>query len=122
MSTADLHTSDADGIVTAVLSGEIDMSNASELESTITKATPNEMLGVVLDLTSVAYLDSSGIHLLYKLRESLRMRGQQLRLVIPADSPARDALRLAGVEQHMEIVEAVPEALELVRAQRPQPT
>lgn len=115
MTLADLHFSERDRIVVAVVSGEIDMSNSEELALAITQATPNEAMGVALDLSAVVYLDSAGIHLIYRLRESLRTRGQTLRLVIPSDSPVRDALRLAGVESHMEILPTLDEAVAELR-------
>ena len=54
----------ADEIVVGFLSGEIDLSNAKELESQIENAVPNSALGMVLDLSELRYLDSSGIRLL----------------------------------------------------------
>lgn len=115
MSLADLEVSNDHRIVTATVKGEIDMSNARELSSAITSATPNDALGVALDLTSVAYLDSAGIHLLYGLRDSLRSRGQALRLVIPWDSPVNDALRLAGVEGQIGVAATREDALRALR-------
>jgi anti-anti-sigma regulatory factor len=62
-------------------------------------------------MSRVDYLDSAGIHLIYRLRENLRARGQQLMLAIPADSPVQDSLRLAGVTQYLPIAASVDEAL-----------
>jgi anti-anti-sigma factor len=66
---------------------------------------------VVLDLGAVDYLDSAGIHLIYRLRENLRARGQTLIVAIPAESPVQDSLRLAGVTRHLPITSSVDEAL-----------
>jgi anti-anti-sigma factor len=107
---ADLEITHQGGVVLVRLTGEIDMSNAGEVSGAIAQGTPNDALGVVLDLSAVEYLDSAGIHLLYRLRESLRARGQALKLVIPADSPVNSALRLAGVEGQIEISHTVDEA------------
>jgi anti-sigma B factor antagonist len=119
MMLADLELSDRAGIVTARIRGEVDMSNASELAAAITRATPNDALGLALDLTEVGYVDSAGIHLLYRLRENLRSRGQTLRLVVPDQSPVADALRLAGVEGLMEVVPTLDEALQSLRPAEP---
>lgn len=115
MRLADLQISVQDGAVTARLSGEIDMSNAAELAAAITRMTPNDALGLALDLTDVDYLDSAGVHLMYRLRESLQARGQALRLVIPDSSLVADAMRLAGVTDHIETAATLDEALEAVR-------
>ena len=112
MRLADVHISIHDDAVVARLIGEIDISNAGELRTAVTDATPNDALGVVLDLTGVDYIDSAGIQLLYRLRESLRVRGQALRLVIPRDSRVAHTLQLAGIERTVDVVEAVDEGLE----------
>lgn len=73
------------------------MSSARDLSSAVATAATNDVIGVVLDLTDVDYLDSAGIHLIFRLREALQARGQELRLVIPDLSPVNDVLRLAGI-------------------------
>ena len=98
-------------VLVSTVTGEVDLSNATQICDAIGEATPNSALGVVLDLSQVDYLDSAGIHLIYRLRQNLRARGQQLMLVIPADSPVQDSLRLAGVTQHLPIAPSVDEAL-----------
>lgn len=97
--------------VVAKVTGEVDLSNATQLCDAIGEATPNTALGVVLDMVAVDYLDSAGIHLIYRLRENLRARGQKLMLAIPADSPVQDSLRLAGVTRALPIAESVQDAL-----------
>lgn len=111
MNIADVQFADHDRVVVARLTGEIDLSNAQSIESAITEATPNQALAVILDVSALDYLDSAGIHLIYMLREKLRARGQALRLVIPAESPANDALRLAGVSAVVDTAETLEAAL-----------
>ncbi|MGI8616370.1 MAG: STAS domain-containing protein, partial [Actinomycetota bacterium] len=64
-----------DDIVIGVLTGEVDLSNATELEGLITEAVPNNVVGVVLDLSGVTYIDSAGVRLLLSLAGRLRWRG-----------------------------------------------
>ncbi len=85
------------GIVYVSLSGDVDLSNVPEVRRQIGAAVSNQALGLVLDLSEVDYLDSAGMHLVHSLRADLRRHGQQLALVIPADSVINDALRLAGI-------------------------
>jgi anti-sigma B factor antagonist len=109
---ADIRFSDHDRVAVARLMGEIDLSNADSIESAITESTPNRALALILDVSALDYLDSAGIHLVYRLREKLQARGQSLRLVIPAESPANDALRLAGIAQVVDTAPTLEEALE----------
>jgi anti-anti-sigma factor len=113
---ADIQLSFRDRILIARVTGEVDRSNAGELRNAIVEATPNDAFGVVLDLSDVDYLDSAGIHLLYRLGESLRNRGQTLRIVVPPQSPTADALRLAGIRRHVDVVEELDEGVRAVAA------
>jgi anti-anti-sigma factor len=114
MSLADVQITLAPGALIAHVSGEVDMSNAEDVGATVVGATPNEADGVILDLTSVEYLDSAGIYVIYGMRASLQARGQVLILVIPPTSPVHDSLRLAGAERSGEVADSVDEALRML--------
>ncbi len=111
MRLADLQLLEAGRVVIARLGGELDLSNTGNIGGELSERIPNGALGLVLDLSALEYLDSAGIHLIYDLREKLRARGQGLQLVIPADSPAQDALRLAGVSGHVATSETIEDAV-----------
>jgi anti-anti-sigma factor len=119
MSLGDVTFSDHDGVQVARLTGEIDLSNADSIGDAIAETTPNRMLGLVLDLSQLHYLDSAGIHLIYSLRERLRARGQSLGLVVPPGSASNDALRLAGVTLHVPISQTLQGALQQTGLQQP---
>lgn len=112
MRLGDVTFSDQDGVQVAQLSGEVDLSNSDSIGNAIAETMPNHMLGLILDLTQLRYLDSAGIHLIYRLRERLRARGQSLALVVPTGSPSNDALRLAGVTLHVPISQTLQGALQ----------
>ena len=86
-----------DGVAVATLEGEIDGSNAAELRLALSERLPSASSGLVLDLSQVTYLDSSGIHLLFDLGRRLAARRQALRLVVPAGAPMRRVLELCAV-------------------------
>lgn len=119
MRLADLDYGMDDGVVVARLRGEIDMSNAEALRQELSTLTPNEALGLVLDLSEVDYLDSAGIQLVYRLRDDLVTRGQKFRLVIPDGSPVVDALRLAGLDLGADAAPTVEEARRGLSASAP---
>jgi anti-anti-sigma factor len=98
-------------VLVARLTGEVDLSNARGIEEAIAVATPNTAAAVIIDLSELDYLDSAGIQLLYQLREHLQARGQEMTLVLPADSAAADALRLAGVMDQLEVSDTLEHAL-----------
>jgi len=86
-----------DRVVYATVAGDIDMSNVQQIREALGRATTNQALGLVLDLSDVDYLDSAGIHLIHTLGSHLQSHGQKLAFVIPPDSVINDALRLAGL-------------------------
>ena len=89
---------DRDGIVVAAVEGEIDSSNAAELRLALSERLPSSSSSLVLDLSDVTYLDSSGIHLLFDLGRRLAARRQSMRLVVPPQAPMRRVLELCAVD------------------------
>jgi anti-sigma B factor antagonist len=111
MRLADISTELLDGVLVARLEGELDMSNAAELGSVITGRMTNDALGLVLDFTKVSYMDSTGVNVLFQLRESLARRGQELRLVLPADSPIGKVISIVGLPEVIGVTATLDEAL-----------
>src|SRR5688572_32532832 len=82
----------------AMVEGEIDLSNAPELLVELSAAVPNGARGLLLDLTGLEFLDSSGVHMLYNVADRLSTRQQRFAVVIEPDAPPRRAIELSGVE------------------------
>jgi anti-sigma B factor antagonist len=95
---ADLDVESRDDLVVAHVAGEIDSSNATELRIAILDALSNSVRAVVLDLTSVSYLDSTAIALIFDLARGLESRRQGLRLSVAGDGPARRVLELCRID------------------------
>ena len=92
-----------DGIVVANLTGEIDLSNATEITDALLDGVPNEALGLVIDLSEVSYIDSAGVRMLAELDHRLGWRTQVLRVVAPEASRSRRVLEIAGLERVLSI-------------------
>ena len=82
---------------TVSLTGEIDLSNVDELAAGLYAAVDNACHGLVLDLSGVTYLDSTGLRLLYRLMRQLEERQQQLRVVIGPGTPVHGVLVMGGL-------------------------
>lgn len=100
-----------DGVLVASVEGEIDSSNAAELRLALSERLPNASAGLVLDLSEVTYLDSSGVHLMFDLGRRLAARRQSLRLVVPPTAVMRRVLELCAVESVVPIDDAVEPAV-----------
>jgi anti-anti-sigma factor len=93
------------------ISGEVDLSNARSLFDTVAASTPDDTSLVVLDLSATTYLDSAGIAGLFRLAERLRIRRQDLRLVVPPGSPIRPVLRLTHLDHVIQVDDALADTL-----------
>ena len=65
------------------------MTNAAQVREQLSTAVTRQGPGLVLDLSDARYLDSAAIEVLFELSRRLVRRGQQLRLVVPRQSPLR---------------------------------
>jgi len=106
---ARLETRRVGDIQLAALSGEVDLSNARPLLDTVAASTPDDTSLVVLDLSATTYLDSAGIAALFRLAERLRIRRQDLLLVVPPGSPIRAVLRLTNLDHVIQVDDALPD-------------
>jgi anti-anti-sigma factor len=100
-----------DASVVARLSGEVDMSNASYVRDQLLASMPNEAIALVLDITGTRYLDSAAIEVLFEVSRRLARRRQELRLVMPSDSPLRRVIELTEVHTAAPVYESLEDAL-----------
>jgi anti-anti-sigma factor len=75
--------------------GDMDVASAPALQREVIAAT-REAQRVILDLSDVGWLDSSGLRLLDDLTRLYEGRGVTVRVVAPADVPARYTLDLSA--------------------------
>ena len=108
---AQLQLDEEDGVTIASVEGEIDLSNAAELEMAISHAVANEAVGLVVDLAGVDYLDSSGVTLLFNLARRVSRRQQEFVVVVPGEAHVREILTLSGATEALALHETLPEAL-----------
>jgi anti-sigma B factor antagonist len=99
MPLADLELELISGLPVAHLSGEIDRSNAEELGERVAAAIAEEGGGLVVDLSQLAFIDSTGIHMLFDLAAELQRQQQALRVVVPAGAHLGDILDTVGLKQ-----------------------
>ncbi|HEX4521855.1 MAG TPA: STAS domain-containing protein [Gaiellaceae bacterium] len=84
------------------LAGEIDLSNAEQVQRRLESATDG-CSEVVMDLSQVEYLDSRGLRLIKQICNKAEREGAGLRLVAPPGSVARQVLELARMHDYVEI-------------------
>jgi anti-anti-sigma factor len=98
-------------VLVACLSGEVDISNAETMERRIAEAAPPEEVGgVVVDLSGVSFLDSAGVRLLFALHATLTEQGRPMALVVPARSPVGRVLEIVDIQRVVWVARTVDEA------------
>jgi len=114
---AQINTRNEDNVIVVSLVGEVDISNAADIGSALEGSVPQRALGLVLDLSSATYIDSAGVHLLFRLGGRLTRRRQQLRVVVPDSAPIFKLVNLAGLGWTVPRDPSVPEALTRLKAE-----
>jgi anti-sigma B factor antagonist len=99
------------GSVVARLSGEVDMSNAAYVRDQLLASMPNDAVALVMDVSGCRYLDSAAIEVLFELSRRLGRRRQQLRIVMPPDSPLKRVMELTDVRSAAPIYDDLDAAL-----------
>jgi len=80
------------------LTGEIDLANSGEIGRAIVGRI-RDSGKVLIDLTTVSFLDSAGVRLLDALVGDLAARGKSTRLVVGEHGPARMTLELCAFRE-----------------------
>jgi anti-anti-sigma factor len=111
MPLGDLKLESIAGLPVARLSGEIDRSNAAELGDRMATAIGGQGGGLVVDLSELAFLDSTGIRMLFELAAELKRRQQALRVVVPSGSHLGELLDAVGLKQTAATDQTVDQAV-----------
>lgn len=93
-------------ILTAV--GEIDLASAPDLESHLGRCVKDG--SVIVDLSDVSFIDSTGLRVLLTAHEAASERGHQLGLVT-VEGPVTKLFSLTGVADHLHLFSSVEAAL-----------
>jgi anti-anti-sigma factor len=90
-------------MVQLAIAGEIDLANAATVEDEVLAAVDNKVTGVVVDLTDLMYIDSSGLRILFLLASRLDVLQITMKVVAPRSSPIRRVVELSGLDALVEM-------------------
>jgi anti-anti-sigma factor len=100
-------------VVVASLTGELDIAGAGRTGERIIEAVPTSAVGLVVDLTELEFMDSSGIAMLFALARNLGSRRQRLSVAAPPGGPVLRVLEIVEFERaapvHPDVDAAVAE-------------
>ncbi len=107
------HTvTEEDGLVIVALKGNIDFEYSAAAREILLEAAGKES-GVIIDLSGVTMIDSSGVAVLLEAFQSARHRGKEFILASVDESVLR-ILKLARLDTVFEIVEDIEAARQVI--------
>jgi anti-sigma B factor antagonist len=92
-------------VATVVVSGELDLATAPELSAAVAQHRDAQLL--VLDLTAVTFIDSTGVRVLIETDRSCAGSSSRL-AVLAGDGPVRRVLSLCGLDGQLALVTERP--------------
>jgi anti-anti-sigma factor len=98
-------------VVVARLSGELDIAGAPGIGERIHDAVPTSARALVIDFSSLDFIDSSGIAMLFGLARKLGSRRQELRVVATSGRPVARVLDIVEFDRAAPVHETLDDAL-----------
>lgn len=107
MSVVELELAEASpSCVVASLAGELDLTNARELEHRLAAAAPPDVL-LAIDVNAVVFIDSAALHVFFKLARG-RDRSR-LAIVMEPTAPVSRTFEIVGMRSAVRVVASLDE-------------
>jgi anti-anti-sigma factor len=103
----DLRTEQDQGAPRLVVSGELDLASAEELDTHLRQLESSQPDVLVLDLRELEFMDSTGLRTVIAADARARDRGARL-VVVRAPEEVDRVFRLTRMDQHLELVDQPP--------------
>jgi anti-anti-sigma factor len=104
MEILEVTTQDSGGHVTVSLKGELDLSSVGKVEEELARAEAEGPSLLVLDLSQLSFLDSTGLRAVVTADERARSNGRRLVIVRGPDAVQR-VFAITRLEERLEIVD-----------------
>lgn len=103
-------TREESGRTVVTAAGEVDVYTAPKLDEALTAALADGADALVVDLSGVDFLDSTGLSVLVKALEVLRGRGGRLDVVVAVERVAK-VFRITGLDEMVALHATLADAL-----------
>jgi anti-sigma B factor antagonist len=103
----EVQSEDTDGRVTVVLSGELDLSSVGKVQDELRRVEADAPALLVLDLSKLTFLDSTGLRCVVTADERAREQGRRLVIVRGPDAVQR-VFSITRLEERLEMVDDAP--------------
>ena len=100
----DVETEDRNGLVHVALKGELDLSTVAKVQDELRRVEADEPPVVVLDLSRLTFLDSTGLRCLVTADERARDAGRRV-VIVRGPEPVQRVFTITRLEERLEMVD-----------------
>jgi anti-sigma B factor antagonist len=100
----EIETKDRDGLVHVVLRGELDLSTVGKVQDALDRVEQSSPPTVVLDLSKLSFLDSTGLRCIVTADERARQAGRRV-VLVRGPEPVQRVFTITRLEERLEMVD-----------------
>jgi anti-sigma B factor antagonist len=104
----EVETKHGEGLVQLVLRGELDLSTVDRVESELAKLEASEERLVVLDLTGLTFLDSTGLRLMVTADQRAQKDGRRF-VIVKGPETVQRVFSITKLDETLEMVDDLSE-------------
>ncbi|RNL84459.1 STAS domain-containing protein [Halostreptopolyspora alba] len=97
------------------IEGDLDIATAGDLQEHVLSAVEEHGPWLILDLTGLDFMDSSGLNVVINIYRSVKERGGSLALAAPNERVTK-VVRLVGLHRQVAVHRTVPAAINAMEA------
>jgi anti-anti-sigma factor len=112
MEILEVTTQDSGGQVTVSLKGELDLSSVGKVEEELARVEADDPSVLVLDLSQLSFLDSTGLRAVVTADERARSNGRRL-VIVRGPDPVQRVFAITRLEDRLEMVDDAQAVTEL---------
>ena len=106
MEILDVSSEDRNGLVHVALAGELDLSTVAKVQEELRRVEANAPATVVVDLSKLTFLDSTGLRCIVTADERARAEGRRIVIVRGPDAVQR-VFTITRLDDRLEMVDDV---------------
>ena len=108
-----IEVQERDGATVVVIDGDVDMSTAPELRQSLQRLVSDSKTPIVIDLSSVPYIDSSGLATLVECYQGTK-RFQGTMALAGLSETVLEVFRMTHLDKHFTIYQSVEDGVKSV--------
>jgi anti-anti-sigma factor len=100
----DVMTEDRDGLVHVALVGELDLSTVAKVQEELRRVEANAPATLVVDLSKLTFLDSTGLRCIVTADERAREEGRRI-VIVRGPDPVQRVFAITRLDDRLEMVD-----------------